>query len=436
MAHPSLKPEYTTRSYPGAEKLGMDEVRAAFNRISIFLADYASTGIYRRDCSCGCPSVLQTSAKWYVLLYKTCFGRLIPCLEKGEAFFRLPKTVRKVLDVPDVNDHANGQDEEGFCYPMVLEGKIAPSALNGSSDAIVTRSTKDRTLSPRSFVPSQRLIAATHLCAFLRHLILRKTGLSSSGGVAECKMVAKMMVGVGKPAGQAVWFDPREEGSTTAGEAEIAQGELQAFLDPQPVRNIQGYGSAIVSRLRTTCPALPDSPTIHDIRTLVPQAVFRRLFPSQGAVLWGLLHGIDEIAVKPSPRYPAQISVEDSYAATLWRTWEVIRGQALTLMEKLLQRMEEELTSGDGFARGIDFHQPTTRDLKWVRYPSQMRVNIRTFTSTQSKSAAIPAFVFDTGIGRRERAEKVMKLLGDRVLLSLLGGGKDAAEGREYEVYV
>jgi DNA polymerase iota len=362
-------------------------------------------------------------------------------VEQGETFFQLPKTVRKVLDVPDVDRSSGRTDDEGFWYPMRLEGKVVPSSADIASatlnDADVTTNARDgTTTSLPSAAASQRLIAATHLCAFLRHLILRKTGLSSSGGVAECKMVAKMMVGVGKPAGQAVWFDGREAEDVEK-EGQIGQGALQAFLDPQPVRNIQGYGSSILATLRTAYPTLTEAPTIHEIRTTIPQPAFRRLFPSQGPALWGLLYGIDPLPVKPSPRYPAQISVEDSYAATLWRTWTVIREQALVLMEKLLQRMEEELTSGDGYSRGIRFHPPLMRDVKWVRYPSQIRFNIRTFTSTQSKSVAIPAFVFDTSTARRDRSEKTMKVLGDRVLQSLLGKRKDGAEGGgEYEVYV
>lgn len=353
--------------------------------------------------------------------------------------------MRKVLDVPDVDGASrkgrsgDEKDEEGFWYPMVLEGKVAPTASDTSivdpNDADATDSAKATTAT--SITPSQRLIAATHLCAFLRRLILRKTGLSSSGGVAQCKMVAKMMVGVGKPAGQAVWFDAREDGVGKTVEGESGEdGALQAFLDPQPVRNIQGYGSSIVATLRAAYPTLPEGPMIHDVRTSVPESALRRLFPTQGAALWGLLQGDDSAPVKPSPRYPAQISVEDSYASTLWRTWPVIRGQTLALMEKLLQRMEEELTDGEGYPQGISFAPPTTRDVKWVRYPSQIRFNVRTFTSTQSKSAAIPAFVFDASLGRRERAERVMKVLGDRILQTLLGKAKDGPDGREYEAYV
>lgn len=337
--------------------------------------------------------------------------------------------------------------EEGFWYGMMLVGRVVPPT-DGSTDTNDTAiGRRNSTATPLS--ASQRLIAATHLCSFLRRLILRKTGLSSSGGVAGCKMIAKMMVGVGKPAGQAVWVgnggdaSQRDESgrvdgvSGTAGDKDSRTPTLQAFLDPQPVRNIQGYGSGILSTLRTAYPTLPEAPTIYDVRPTIPQAAFPRLFPSQGDMLWDLLHGIDNAPVKPSPQFPAQISVEDSYAASLWRTAEVIRGQAVILMEKLLGRMEEELAeTEDGYMKGISFHPPTIRDVKWVRYPSQIRFNIRTFTSTQSKSTSIPAFVFDTAVERRDRAEKAMKVLGDRILQSLLGKGRDGAAGKEYEVYV
>lgn len=361
--------------------------------------------------------------------------------------------------------------ECGFWYPPTLAGTVVPSKKPADMATAESSSLNDnkplseiQQPSPSSLGALQRLVAATHLCAYLRELILRKTGLSSSGGVAGCKMVAKMMVGVGKPAGQAVWVGDADAWAGGAGEGRCVVEEsadskylrqssshdvketnrspaLQNFLDPLPVRSIQGFGSAVLANLRTAYPVLSETPTIHDIRTIVPQAAFRRLFPTaQANTLWGLLHGMDEAPVKPSPRFPAQISVEDSFASTLWRPLAVIRAQAVVLLEKLLERMEEELTCppGDPYPGGINFRPPPNlADTKWIRYPSQLRMTIRTYKSTQSKSTSIPAFVFETAVSRQERAERTMKGLGDRVIQSLLGKGREGVEGeREYEVYV
>jgi nucleotidyltransferase/DNA polymerase involved in DNA repair len=216
---------------------------------------------------------------------------------------------------------------------------------------------------------------------------------------------------------------------------------LQAYLDPLPVRNIQGFGSAVVATLRTAFPSLLEGPTIHDLRMTASHAAFRRLLPaSQASTLWHLLHGRDDAPVKPSARWPGQISVEDSSASDLWRTLSVIRIQALTLLEKLIERMEEELTYGadEPYADGITFRPrpPVRGDAKWMRYPSRLRLTIRTYTSTQSKSAAMPAFVFDTATARHDRAKRIMTSLVDRMIKGMLGKGRSGSGEPEFEVYV
>lgn len=54
---------------------------------------------------------------------------LILGVEKGEIFFQLPRTVRKVLNVPDVQgkDGSKGDEEEGFQYGTYVVGKVVPS---------------------------------------------------------------------------------------------------------------------------------------------------------------------------------------------------------------------------------------------------------------------------------------------------------------------
>lgn len=254
--------------------------------------------------------------------------------------------------------------------------------------------------------------------------------------------------------GQAVWVGNErhidQNPKRTGGSIEHAQNAsppsedhhdyLQAYLDPIPARNIQGFGSAVLATLATAYRTLPENPTIGDLRTTASRAAFRRLLPSsQAMVLWDLLNGCDEALVKPSPQFPAQISVEDSSAANLWRTFAVIRNQAVTSLTKLIERMEEELMCppGEPYANGITFRpRPIRADSHWVRYPSQLRLTIRTYTLTQSKSAAMPTFVFQSSINREERAERIMKSMVERMIKSLLGKGREGTEELEYEVYV
>jgi hypothetical protein len=138
-------------------------------------------------------------------------------------YFELPRSAARVLRVPDV---VSGEALEcGFWYGRELAGKVVPSnddgsrvssrrneadgtsttvvsKSSGSDDATPNLSSSTSPTIPASYTPPQRLVAATHLCAFLRQIILRKTGLSSSGGVASCKMLAKLMVSENKPAGE------------------------------------------------------------------------------------------------------------------------------------------------------------------------------------------------------------------------------------------
>jgi hypothetical protein len=127
-----------------------------------------------------------------------------------------------VLRVPDV---VPGEALEcGFWYGRKLAGKVVPSnddsgnssrenRADGTSTAVVSKSSESDDATPNlppstsptihtSYTPPKQLVATTHLCAFLRQIILRKTGLSSSGGVASCKMLAKLMVSENKPAGE------------------------------------------------------------------------------------------------------------------------------------------------------------------------------------------------------------------------------------------
>lgn len=148
------------------------------------------------------------------------------CSEKGETYFDLPQSAARVLQVPDVvqGDKLDG----GFWYGPQLEGKTVPSSSDESRRSCgkdgSNRNTPNGDLNEDGGRPEntmvktkesncsslrksdQRLIAATHLCAFLRRVIYRKTGLSSSGGVAGCKMLAKLMVNENKPAGRSILF--------------------------------------------------------------------------------------------------------------------------------------------------------------------------------------------------------------------------------------
>ncbi|KAJ9093765.1 hypothetical protein QFC19_008204 [Naganishia cerealis] len=410
---PSPSPETHIARPPstgGCEKLGLDEV---FIDITALV-----------DAHLACPAITN---------------------ERGETFFRLPTSAMNVLSLPNTLRQSSFDSpvECGFWYPQTLTGHPIPHA-------------------PPTTRPQRTLIVASHLCAFLRRVIWEKTSLTSSGGVAGSKMLAKLITSAKKPDGQSFWVDDDGDGSAleTAEKQSSAVRpvlkSLQDYLDPLPLSALPGFGTHIISSLMAALPPPPshlaDSHkskeiTVHRIRTSIPLSIFTRLFPGpQATTLYNLLHGYDPSPVRPTPEYPLQLSVEDSYAATLTRPLRVILAQMLQLVKKLLDRLEEELigSASERYSNGITFSDPpppsssssiTPTRPAWQRYPTQFRVTLRTFTDTHSQSAPMPAFIFDTGVPTRDRAERVMRTVGKRLCYALLPG-KIETEAQSFKVYV
>ncbi|KAJ9112525.1 hypothetical protein QFC22_006282 [Naganishia vaughanmartiniae] len=334
-----------------------------------------------------------------------------------------------VLALPSKSstDPAKSHDcylECGFWYPSSLDGHALPQTSTNAQ-------------------PCRAVIVASHLCAFLRRTIREKTGLTTSGGVAASKMLAKMISSARKPDGQTVWIgdDMQDSGSASSTDG------VQEYLDPLLIRSIPGFGTHVISSLVSALPptALGEETTsrdmtVHHVRASIPLSTFTRLFPGpQATTLYNLLHGRDPSPVRPTPEYPLQLSVEDSYADNLTRPLDVILAQMLALVKKLLERLEEELvgSASERYSNGITFSPPlvSATPRTWQRYPSQFRVTLRTFANTSSQSAPMPAFIFDTRVPAADRAERVMRAVGKRLCCALLPG-KIENEAQSFEVYV
>ncbi|KAJ9093547.1 hypothetical protein QFC21_006388 [Naganishia friedmannii] len=314
--------------------------------------------------------------------------------------------------------------ERGFWYPPSLTGHSLPQTSSNQT-------------------PGRALIVASHLCAFLRLTIREKTGLTTSGGVAGSKMLAKLISSARKPDGQTVWIG--DEAQTSEGEP--STNAIQEYLDPLLLRAIPGFGTHVIISLISALALASsgDDPTAREItvqhaRASIQMSTFTRLFPRpQATTLYNLLHGRDPSPVRPTPEYPLQLSVEDSYAASLTRPLHVILAQMLGLVKKLLERLEEELvgSASERYSNGIMFSPPSAlaTPRTWQRYPTQFRVTLRTFASTNSQSAPMPAFIFDTRVIAADRAERVMRTVGKRLCCALLPG-KIENEAQSFEVYV
>ncbi|PWN22756.1 DNA/RNA polymerase [Microstroma glucosiphilum] len=327
-------------------------------------------------------------------------------------------------------------------------------------------------------IARRRLLLASHLASHLRSCILHEIGLTASAGIASNKLLAKLMCAKHKPAEQTVFLPAN-------------QTEVQQYLDTYEVRALNGFGGAIVNKLRGCLGGeqLGHSGTewINGGLGLDPQTALveardrdppvpltvslsRKAFTAQSLVelfgqrlgprLWGLLHGIDHDEVIPAPLYPHQISIEDTFRG--------LRGQAQheqlhVLSSSLLRRLEVELVEDEG-----DLSQPLTLrnepvtlpseegreqplDLKgmcvrsyveedslsqevasrrtWRRYPLSVRLSIRQgWENRTSKQTRMPVEVFDLSLSRSQRATALAATL-EGLRRSMIATHGDRGEG-------
>jgi DNA polymerase iota len=360
----------------------------------------------------------------------------------NEAFFALPSSSSPIENVP------------GFVYnPDFWAGHVAFSSpsLGSASDP----SSPSPSPIPSSHSPYR---VASHLAFHIRSQILSQIGLTSSAGISPSKLLSKLLASEHKPADQtsadlpvsALSWDDKNDGG--------AQERVQEWLDSMELRRLNGFGSSVVEKIVSALPpaasvsanppsATSSSPTVHTTRTSLSLTHFTTLFPSPSSNprplaqhLWSLLHAQDTSPVIPSPLYPAQISVEDSYAACSMFDWERLEKEVRRLGRSLCVRLEEELTVGDeGKGKGRK---------RWVRWYNGLRVSMRknwdgpNGQGRESKSTALPAVVFDLLISPEERVQKLMGGGGARpgkAMGGMLGGlvkGLVGSGDGPFELYV
>lgn len=285
---------------------------------------------------------------------------------------------------------------EGFWYEAgTYAGHLLPSAftsdeLAGADSNIVGRESETQ--------------AASHLATHLRALILRRIGLTSSAGVAPSKLMSKLLASVNKPADQ----------TTLAADAPPAA--VRAFLGPLELRKLPGFGSSVVGSLLPILPpeldgSVPTRASVSIVRDALTLADFQKLYSARLApFLHGLLFGIDDSPVVPSPEFPAQISTEDSFATLINHkgglSWNDFVGHLRRLLTNLLIRLEDELRLPIGLS--TDGVKGKGREHHWARYPQMLRLSLRRSwdappSARASRSVPIPAGVFDemTSVSKR-----------------------------------
>jgi len=209
----------------------------------------------------------------------------------------------------------------------------------------------------------------------LKQRISLALNLTASIGIGNSKLVAKLASAYDKPDGLS-W---------------IAPGQVQRFLDPQPVRRLPGIGPSTAARLHEagvlTIGQLRQAPLEILVPVLGRQATAFRLRAA----------GIDEREVSPV-RSRRSISQESTFEQDLHRMSEiedVIRGQADKCARRLVERglyarsVHLKLRSGGfstltrsrtlaGYTRSADNIAEAAIEMAigWTRYQSRVGVRL------------------------------------------------------------
>lgn len=218
-------------------------------------------------------------------------------MSMGEAFRRCPQVQRQPVRM-DVYVEVSRQIRSIF---RRYTEKIEPLSID---EAFL-----DLTLSSH-----ERGVTATRLAFELKEDILRQTGLTASAGVAPNKFLAKVASDMQKPNGLTV----------------VQPHQVQAFLDPLPVRKIWGIGPATTERL-----ARLEIHTVAQLRELsLEQAL--HLFGKTGLLYYRLSRGLDERPVA-SRELAKSMSTERTFA-------QDVRNP--TVLHEHLGKQAEEVAQG------------------------------------------------------------------------------------------
>jgi DNA polymerase iota len=327
----------------------------------------------------------------------------------------------------DPQDHPSPRS---FTYPF---GKFT-GFLEPSSDPVIS------TTIPYS---SLQLFAASYFSQHIREELFASLGYTTSAGIASTKLVAKLLSDLHKPALQSLqnpyataeaqqsWLDTFKVeklngfGFRIGGilRHKLLGEELPVkgtFGDPDKVNGsfvveeeaeggedesgdaVLGYSDAVLNGR----PHVAGKLTVGKVRTSSTANDFIAWFGTRlGPRLRDLLSGIDDTEVIPTPAFPKQISVEDSYPDN--RSVVVLMQNLAILTKSLVRRLDFELRVGDTY----------------VRFPRTLRLSMRNGRQMgrESKSARMPVELFDSSIPTEKRVELVGRTV-NMLARNIMGG--------------
>jgi len=166
----------------------------------------------------------------------------------------------------------------------------------------------------------------------IKRLVLERTGLTVSAGVAPSKLVAKIASDLHKPDGLTV----------------VPEAQVEAFLAPLPVERLWGVGKVTQREL-----SLLGAKTIGDLRK-IPRELLVRRFGRHGLSLHMLAWGRDDRAVEPG-REARSAGAEETYSSDILDL-ETARRELLVLAMRAARRMRRAGLRGRTVTLKVKYH--------------------------------------------------------------------------------
>lgn len=205
-----------------------------------------------------------------------------------------------------------------------------------------------------------RAYVAGHLAYQLHEIIYQETGYSCSIGVARNKTLSKMVGSLNKPNGVTVLYP----------------GFEAEYIKHLPVSKIPYFGARSVEKI-VTIMHTTDTPSVHDVlqHFSTEEAFLSQVGNSDKEKhLWKLLHGEDDSQVIDSPKFPSQISNEDS-----------LKRGVVTNLDQMAKRLQPIVVAlfDQVLADLVDAELAN-----WLAYPTTLRLQYSLHDGTSRKSSS------------------------------------------------
>ena len=213
---------------------------------------------------------------------------------------------------------------------------------------------------------SVRLLGSTiEIAKQIKQMVVVKTGLTISAGVASSKFVAKIASDMEKPDGLTV----------------VHPDKVREFLDPLPIKKMWGAGKVTqeaLSRLGIH--------TFKDLRQ-VPVEILEKKFGKHGSHMHQLSMGIDERDVV-TYRDVKSIGHEDTYSEDILDL-KLAKRELLSLANRVARRMRRKGLEGKTITLKVKYHNfvQITRSATWHKYTNDSADIYSTICSLLKKTA-------------------------------------------------